>query len=120
MNTADKCLIVTLWLASLLLLIPLFQQSQAGAYARVMVKGEEAMRLNLEEDGQYTVNGTLGPVHIEVKAGQVAVSQENSPYHYCSKQGFTSSTAIPIVCLPNDTVIVIESEQPQEEDTIIQ
>ena len=120
MNKADKFLIVSLWLLSLVLLVPLFFQQNAGSYATVLVKGEEVMRLNLWENGQHTVEGTLGPVNIEVKDGQVAVTQENSPYHYCSKQGFTSSSAVPIVCLPNDTVIMIESAQEQEEDTIIQ
>lgn len=120
MSKADKFLIIAIWILSLVLLIPLFLHQSAGSYASVLVKGQEVMRLDLKENGQYSVQGTLGPVHIEVKDGQVAVTQENSPYHYCSKQGFTSSGVVPIVCLPNDTVIMIESQQEQEEDVMIQ
>lgn len=120
MNKADKILIATLWILSLVLLIPLWQGQKAGSYATVMVKGEEVLRLNLAEDTTQTVQGTLGPVHIEVKNGEVGVTQENSPYHYCSKQGFTRSGAIPIVCLPNETVVLIETSETQQEDTVIQ
>ena len=45
MNKADKFLIVSLWILSLVLLIPLFYQQNAGSYATVLVKGEEVMRL---------------------------------------------------------------------------
>lgn len=122
MKKADKILIVSLMVLSLLLLIPLFFSSGQGSYAIVKVRNEEKLRLDLRQDGDYSVAGTLGDVHIQVREGKVAVTQENSPHHYCSKQGFTSNEAVPIVCLPNETVVTIESEagNPPEEDTVIQ
>lgn len=120
MNKADKILIATLWIISLILLIPLWKSQNTGNYAKVLVKGEEVLRIDLATNTTQTVQGTLGPVHIEVKNGEVGVTQENSPYHYCSKQGFTSSGVIPIVCLPNETVVVIESNDVDQEDTVIQ
>lgn len=119
MRKADQILISILLLLSLILIIPLFFHQESGSYAVVKVRNEEKLRLNLLEDGEYDVQGTLGDVHIVVQNGQVKVSQENSPHHYCSKQGFTQSSAVPIVCLPNETVITIENGK-SEEDTVIQ
>ena len=49
---------------------------------------------------------------------KVRVTQEKSLHHYCSKQGFVSDANVPIVCLPNETVVKIEKEASQ--DTVIQ
>lgn len=122
MKKADKILIAVLLCLSVVLLVPLFFTSSQGSYAVVKVRNEEKLRLDLHQDGDYTVEGTLGEVHIQIRQGKVAVTQENSPHHYCSKQGFTDNSAVPIVCLPNETVITIENENGQtvEEDTVIQ
>ena len=76
------------------------------------------MRIDLSKDRTYVVNGKLGKVHIEVKQKKVRVTQEKSPHHYCSKQGYVSDANVPIVCLPNETVVKIEKEASQ--DTVIQ
>ena len=49
----------------------------------------------------------------------MAVTQENSPYHLCSLQGYVSSAAEPIVCLPNEIVVSLET-QDEEVDVMIQ
>ncbi len=120
MKKADKILISFFLILSLVLLIPLFFHHSSGSYAIVKVRNEEKLRLDLSQDGEYSVDGTLGPVHIVVQNGQVKVDQENSPHHYCSRQGFVSSSTVPIVCLPNETVVTIENDKPESEDTVIQ
>lgn len=118
MKKADGFLILSLMAFSLLCLIPMFRNTQSAAVAVVKIRNEEKMRIDLQKDGDYEVEGTNGPVHITVRDGAVAVTQENSPHHYCSLQGFVDSVNTPIVCLPNDTVITIEGEGGQE-DTVI-
>lgn len=118
MKKADQILIACLMALSLLLLIPLFTSDTQASVAVVKVRNEEVMRIPLTQDGTYTVQGTLGNINIEVKDGSVAVTQENSPNHYCSRQGFVNSPSTPIVCLPNETVVVIEGED-ESQDTVI-
>lgn len=121
MKKADIFLVLFLMAVCVGLLIPLFNGSLQPDTAVVRVRNEEVMRLDLSRDGTYTVAGTLGDVHIEVRNQAIAVTQENSPHHYCSRQGYVSSSVTPIVCLPNDTVITIEkSEEDSQEDTVIQ
>ncbi len=119
MKRADKILIVVLMALSVLLLVPILLHSSSGSSVVVTVSNEEVLRLNLNEDGTYQVDGTQGTVDIEIKDGQVRVTQETSAHHYCSKQGFVSDSNEPIVCLPNDTVITIEDDESTE-DTVIQ
>ncbi len=118
MKKADGILIGALMILSLICLIPLFNGSAAPEIAVVQVKNEEVMRIDLSKDAEYEVDGSNGPVHISVKNGSIAVTQENSPHHYCSLQGYVDSVNTPIVCLPNDTVITIEGAD-EEEDTVI-
>lgn len=119
MTRWDKVLIALLMVTSVLLIIPILTSRPEAREASVAVRNEEKLRLDLDQDGTYSVDGTLGPVNIEVKDGAVRVEQENSPHHYCSRQGWVSSAAIPIVCLPNETVITIEGTEASE-DTVIQ
>lgn len=119
MKTGDKILIAALLLLSIALIIPFFFHQESGQYAVVKVRNEEKLRVPLNQDGEYSVSGTLGEVHITVQGGKAAVTQENSPHHYCSRQGYVDSPDLPIVCLPNETVVTIEGGSSNE-DTVIQ
>ena len=99
MTKADKVLIVVMMIASILLFIPILNNAPASNTAVVTVKNEEVLRIDLSQDEEYEVDGTNGKVHIEVKDNQIRVTQENSPQHICSKQGFVSDPNVPIVCL---------------------
>lgn len=118
MKKADVVLILSIMAACLLLMIPMLFSHHTASVAVVRVRNEEKMRIDLSRDGSYEVEGTNGPVHIEVKNGKVAVSQENSPHHYCSLQGYVDSVNTPIVCLPNETIVTIEGSD-SDEDTVI-
>ena len=118
MTKADKILIICVMIISLCLIVPLLKHEVLASVAIVQVKNKEVLRIDLSKDANYQVQGSLGPVHIEVKDGAIRVSQENSKHHYCSMQGFVSSVNEPIVCLPNDTVITIQGENPGEDVVI--
>ncbi|MCF0245706.1 MAG: NusG domain II-containing protein [Ileibacterium sp.] len=118
MKKADYLLICALMVFSAGALIPLAFSRKEASRAVVQVRNKEIMAIDLLKDANYTVQGTNGPVNIEVKDGAIRVTQENSPHHYCSKQGFVDSVNTPIVCLPNETVITIEGED-ESEDTVI-
>ncbi len=118
MKKADKILIVCIMLLSVVLCVPLFFTKNVNTYASVYVKEKQVLRIDLTKDKTYVVDGKLGKVYIEVKQKKVRVKQENSPHHYCSKQGFVSDSNVPIVCLPNETVGKIEKETGQY--TVIQ
>lgn len=115
MSKADRILIVCVMVLSLAMIALIVFFPSTASNAVVKVKNKEVLRINLLEDGQYEVDGTLGTVHIEVQDGAVRVDQENSPHHYCSKQGFVDSPNTPIVCLPNETVITIEGDRDGED-----
>ncbi|WP_363171915.1 NusG domain II-containing protein [uncultured Dubosiella sp.] len=115
MTKADQILIVTVMILALVMIVPVVLWPAGAKTAVVKVRSDEVLRIDLSRDGEYTVDGTLGDVKIEVKDQAVRVEQENSSHHYCSMQGFVDSPNTPIVCLPNDTVITIEGEQDGED-----
>ena len=119
MKKADILLLCSIFALALLALIPAWNASTSGKTAIVTVKGEEAARLDLSKDQTISVEGSLGPVVIEVKEGKVAVIEENSPHHYCSFQGYTDNPSTPIICLPNETMVEIEGDKGAE-DVLIQ
>lgn len=124
MNKADKILACVLLIGSFMMYGFLWMihqgQQQADKEAVVYYKDQEILRVPLDINQNYEVQGSNGMVLLEVKDGNVRVEKENSPYHYCSIQGWVSSSAEPIVCLPNDIVVLIESKEESQVDTVIQ
>ena len=85
-----------------------------GAYKYVVVSinGEDRFKYLLSENRTIELakddyKTLLGDMVIEIKDNKVRVSKEESPKNYCSKQGWVSSVATPIVCLPNAVVVTI-------------
>lgn len=76
MTKADKVLIVILMVLSLVLIFPLFFLAPASNQATVLVENKEVLRIDLNKDESYSVQGKLGKVKIQVKDGKVRVSQE--------------------------------------------
>ena len=64
------------------------------------------------------VKGYNGNVIIKTKKGSIKVSDEKSPLHLCSKQGWISNTYEIIVCLPNKIVIKLQTDN-EKIDTIV-
>lgn len=124
MNKADKLFIVLVLFVSFVLYLPsLFVWYQSRGLKKEVVvsyKDEEVLRASLDKDETYEVAGTLGKVEIEVQDGRVRVEKETSPYHLCSIQGWVEDVNRPIVCLPNDIVVQIFSDEEGDVDVVIQ
>ncbi len=126
MNKQDKILVITILIASLLLYgtMEWFVRSTTSdqTVAVVSYKDKEILRIDMKIDDTYIVQGTLGEVFIEVENGRVRVEKETSPYHLCSIQGWVQYANVPIVCLPNHIVVMIQNsaEDPNGEDSVIQ
>jgi hypothetical protein len=86
--------------------------------AVVTYKSKEVLRIDMSKDGTYVVDGTLGDVIIEVKANKIRVQEETSPYNICSIQGWVEYAKIPIVCLPNHIMIMIEAQGDDHDEDI--
>ncbi|WP_075878100.1 NusG domain II-containing protein [Merdibacter massiliensis] len=122
MKRADKICIVLIMAACVLFYVPLWF-AYDGVQAEevvVKVKDEEVLRVSLWENATYSVTGKLGEVMVEINDGKVRVEKENSPYHYCSIQGYVSDPSTPIICLPNEVVVRIEGSEKGAVDTQIQ
>lgn len=124
MNRSDKILIVLVLVVSLALYLSMqwFVSSSTGqnTVAVVTYKDKEVLRIDMAINKNYNVKGTLGDVFIEVKDKAIRVEKETSPYHLCSLQGWVQYANVPIVCLPNHIVIVIQNAKEGGEDTTVQ
>ena len=56
-------------------------------------------------------NSSGGSNTIEVRHGEIGVTQATCPDAICGKTGFIDSPLLPIICLPNNLVIKISSSE---------
>lgn len=124
MNRSDKLFIGIVLLLTVVLFFSTGKLVQAvnadASQAIVTYQDKEVLRMDMNKNDFYTVTGALGDVVIEVKDGKIRVAEEKSPLNYCSLQGWVDKTNVPIVCLPNKVLIVIEANgNANDEDIII-
>ena len=123
MNKADKIFIFIVVICSALFYVPLFwmqvQDKNKAKEVVVSYKNEEILRADLEKDHVYKVQGTLGEVTIEIQEGRVRVEKETSPLNLCSIQGWVKESNRPIVCLPNNIVVQIETMEDENGDDVV-
>lgn len=74
--------------------------------------GEVLYSLDLsgEKDRTFVIPYGNSSNTIEIRDGRIRVSEAECPDQVCVHTGWLSSSAIPIVCLPNHLVITFASE----------
>ncbi len=105
-------MLVLLTISVLILVIPRIIINDASGNLTAIVRDSngdsyEVALYGMDNSYLQTYDGKLGEVVVEFDNGRVRVVKETSPQHICSKQGWSSSTFKPIVCLPNDFYINI-------------
>ncbi len=91
---------------------------QGGTVAHVYLDGELVRSIDLaqvEEGYTFTVESSAGTNTIQVEPGRIRVSHADCPDQVCVGQGWISTSAAPIVCLPHRLVIEITGGGGQED-----
>lgn len=103
-------LIGILLAASLAAAVLLAGRTQGGT-ARVYQNGVLLRTIDLngvDEPYAFTVEDDRGGTNVvEVERGRIRVSQADCPDQVCVRQGWISTSAAPVVCLPHGLVIEI-------------
>lgn len=125
LNKFDIFLTIFLLIMSVsLIFIFLPKQENNDKVALVYYKNELVHTFDLTNPKQtsFSIEATNGLVTIESQDGKVRVIEETSRRNICSIQGWSDSTIEPIVCLPNELYIKIESKEVEdsEVDVVIQ
>ena len=73
---------------------------------------------SVETPYSFTVEGKYGSNVISVEPGKIRVSEADCPDLVCVNQGWQSTGAAPIVCLPHKLVIKLIPNNPDNTDGI--
>lgn len=64
----------------------------------------------------FTVSGENGCTNeVEVRPGSIGILSASCPDKLCVRQGFISSTLLPVTCLPNRLVIQLKDTGPGDD-----
>lgn len=72
----------------------------------------------VEAPYSFTVEGEYGKNVISVEPGKIRVSDADCPDLVCVNQGWQSTAAAPIVCLPHRLVIKLIPKSPDNADDV--
>jgi len=94
----------------------LFARIPAG-FARIYKDGEHIKTINLSTvlepytiliEGTANISGEEIKNIIEADHGRIRMLEADCPDGSCKRQGWVSSGVIPIVCLPNRVIIILD------------
>ena len=106
----------------------------ASAATAFLLRQKPADRADIFQDGvligsydlsapaeAYTIVVTSGSKEniVCIDHGRVCISDANCPDKLCVRQGWISSGAAPVVCLPNRVVIRLESSAAPDVDAVV-
>ena len=86
----------------------LFRPGGQGAWAVVMIDGEETARYSLGEDRTVRLGSGEGYNVLQISGGAAAVVEADCGDHTCVRTGAVSREGERIVCLPHKLIIHIE------------
>ena len=106
LNKYDVLLVVFVLLGALSGIFYSIKGSGKVNYAYVYYQNKEVLKINLKQKSSiYRVDGK------KAGEGKIRVIEENSPIHLCSKQGYIQNPHERIICLPNQVVIELSSDE---------
>ncbi len=112
------------WLALILALIlaasaaALLLAPKNGSRARIYKDGELFCIIDLSGVSEpYTVEVGGGNI-VRVERGRIRMESADCPDRLCVNQGWSSSSAKPIVCLPNRVMIIVDGGSGGEPDAV--
>lgn len=82
--------------------------------AEIFVSGKLEHIVDLTRDATYDIDGHMV---VEVGGGKIRALESDCPDQLCVEEGWIAFSGIPIVCVPNEIMIVIP-EGPDELDAI--
>lgn len=98
-------------------------KSSEDMYAEIMQDGRVIRTVDLDNvDAPYEFevkDGHGGSNTVRVERGRIAVTEANCPDKVCVDQGFTASSAVPIVCLPHKLSIIVKDNENEEYDAVV-
>ena len=98
-------------LAAVIVCFTLFGESNGKKTAYVYSGGVLIHRINLDNTEKELRIETEGGYNIiSVADGKIGVIEADCPDKTCIKTGFTDSSFIPVICMPNRLEIVVKSE----------
>lgn len=78
-----------------------------GAEVLVRAQGKPALRVPLNRDAMYQVNGELGVSQIQIHQGKVRVAADPGARQICVRQGWLARSGEVALCLANQVSVEI-------------
>ena len=98
-----------------------FTHQETGGVAVVTVDGEEYGRYSLEEDQEIPILIDGEETNrLVIADGEADMISADCPDQLCVNEKAASKNGETIVCLPNEVVVTIESDEEADFDTIAQ
>ena len=117
-------LTIIMLIVSMAAAVAVFLFYGSGNTAVIYHKGELVDKIHLTTvttPYTFTINSENGHYNtIQVEQGRICVIDASCPDHVCIQTGWISDGVIPIVCLPNELVIQIESNSDKSVDAAAQ
>lgn len=83
--------------------------AEKGGVAAVHVdNSDEVIRIELDKDGEYHIDGGKLPVTLVVKDGAISFYNSQCPDHICEGTGFISREGQTAICMPAGVAVIIE------------
>jgi hypothetical protein len=113
-------IVVVLAVAAFLYFSGILSPGEKGSMAYVFINGEEAQKIDLSKDGEYTFETENGTNTLEIKNGKAKMISADCPDQICVNHAAVSKENESITCLPHKLIVEIHGGEKNNVDIVAQ
>lgn len=112
MTRADLVLLLLVMFCLPFVYQAFWSEDTTALYADILLD-DHHQRIDLQQDRQFELTGTLGPTRLEINHGRIRFVHSPCKGKICIRQGWISTAGAFAACLPNKVAIQLVGEQGQ-------
>ena len=90
-----------------------------GKTAKIFSDNKLVRTVNLKKDDEFKIENSNGYNIIRIKGGKISVAESDCKNQICVNHGAIDNNLLPIVCVPNGLVIIVENDNISKADVAI-
>lgn len=109
-------LFCALAIISIAVIFIMYSTETAGKTAKIFSDNKLVRTVSLKKDDEFKIENSNGYNIIRIKNGKISVAESDCKNQICVNHGAIDNNLLPIVCVPNGLVIIVENDNSSNAD----
>lgn len=112
-------LFCALAIISIVVIFIMCSAETTGKTAKIFSDNKLVRTVSLKKDDEFKIENSNGYNIIRIESGKISVAESDCKNQICVNHGAIDNNLLPIVCVPNGLVIIVENDNRSSVDIAV-